>query len=698
MDEQETATESIEPVSYRDLVENLPHMVYLFLPDTTITFSNAAAAGFFGTSPEELQGKPWIAKLPRQKRASMERFLAGFSPDRPVQFRQNQLQRFDGSLRWLEWSVRAFFDDAGQTTHFQSLGMDITERKTAEQALQQRERELEEAQRIAHLGNWVSDFTRNEIRWSDEVFRIFGLTRPQWAATHEAFMQAVHPDDRDRVQAAVDAALAGAAYDIEHRIVRPNGDVRTVYQNGVVDFDRDGTPLRMVGIVHDITEHRQAEERLMYLSYYDNLTGTPNRTYLIERTEQAIMRARHQGGSFALLYLDLDRFRTINEGLGHAIGDELLRQVAERLNGIEEGGDVLARLSGDEFCLLVDNPGNGRDIAAVARRLLAPLRTPFQVGAQSFYLPGSVGIAMHPQDGRDPGTLLRNAESAMYQVKQDGGNGYRFYSREMNESTRLHVVMESQLIRAVEQQEGFRLVYQPKVEVGTELIVGAEALLRWTSPEGEELPPATFIPVLEQTGMIVQLGRWVIAEACRQVQAWRRQGLPTVPMAVNLAAPQFRHRSTADTVQAILDDTALPPELLELEVTESMLMADVPDVIRTLSRFRELGVHIALDDFGTGFSSLSYLRRFPIDTLKIDRSFVNDLREESTGEPIILAILSLASSLSLQTVAEGVETRAQYAFLREHGCDVAQGFLLSPPLDPDAFATLLMAGVTLPEV
>ncbi|MCC5857112.1 MAG: EAL domain-containing protein [Ectothiorhodospiraceae bacterium] len=688
-EEQELTTGIGQGIDYRDMVENLPHLVAVFLPDTTTAYANRALASFFGTTPEELRGRRWLTSLPDDEQAAIRRFLAGFTPENPLHFYQNLVERADKDPRWIEWTVQATFDASGRLRYFQSMGLDITERKLAQQALQQREHELAEAQRIAHLGNWISDFTRNEIRWSDEVYRIFGLNRSQWGATHEAFMQAVHPDDRERVQAAVDEALAGAAYDIEHRIVRPSGDVRTVYQNGVVDFDSDGTPLRMVGIVHDITEHRQAEERLMYLSYYDSLTGIPNRNYLLERIDQAIMRANQQNHAFALLHLDLDRFRTINEGLGHATGDTLLRLAAERLGDAEEGGELLARLGGDEFCLLVENITDSFQAATVARRLLAPLRTPFEVARQSFYLPGSVGIALYPRDGRDPGSLLRNAESAMYQVKRDGGNAYRFYSREMNESTLEQVALEGQLIRAVERLRGFRLEYQPKVEMGSGRIVGAEALLRWTRPDGVELPPAAFIPVLEQTGLIVELGRWIITEACRQVRAWGEQGLPMVPVAVNLAAPQFRHRGVAETVKAILNETALPPHLLELEVTESMLMTDVPDVVRTLNRFRELGVRIALDDFGTGFSSLAYLRRLPIDTLKIDRSFVNDLHNDAAGEPIVLAILSLASSLSLQTVAEGVETAHQHSFLRRHGCDLAQGYLFSKPLPPDGFAELL---------
>ncbi len=689
MEEEQLETGVGQGISFRDVVENLPHLVTVFLPDTRITYANTASAAFFGTTPEELLGRRWLDMLPGDEQISIKRFLAAFTPENPLHFYQNLVPRAGKEPRWIEWTVQASFDATGHLRHFQSMGLDITERKLAQQALQQREYELAEAQRIARLGNWISDFTRNEIRWSDEVYRIFGLTRSQWGATHEAFMEAVHPDDRERVQAAVDGALEGAAYHIEHRIVRPNGDVRTVYQNGVVDFDSDGTPLRMVGIVHDITEHRQTEERLMYLSYYDSLTGIPNRNYLLERIDQAIMRASQQNHAFALLHLDLDRFRTINEGLGHATGDRLLRIAAERLGDAEEGGELLARLGADEFCLLVENVTDSFQPAAIARRLLAPLRTPFELARQSFYLPGSVGIALYPRDGRDPGSLLRNAESAMYQVKRDGGNAYRFYSREMNESTHEQVALEGQLIRAVEQLQGFRLEYQPKVEVGSGQIVGAEALLRWTRPDGVELPPAAFIPVLEQTGLIVELGRWIITEACRQVGIWGKQGLPMVPVAVNLAAPQFRHRGIAETVQAILRETALPPDLLELEVTESMLMTDVPGVVRTLNRFRQLGVRIALDDFGTGFSSLAYLRRLPIDTLKIDRSFVNDLQTDAAGEPIVLAILNLASSLSLQTVAEGVETTGQHDFLHNHGCDLAQGYLFSRPVLPDTFAELL---------
>ena len=453
--------------------------------------------------------------------------------------------------------------------------------------------------------------------------------------------------------------------------------------------DAQGRIAYYIGIFFDITDRKQAEERLQYLSYYDGLTGLPNRALLMEHLEHAISLARRHGDMFAVFYLDLDRFKAVNEGMGHAAGDELLQQAARRLEGVLGPGDTLARLGGDEFCLLVEGLSGSDDATSAASRVLECLKEAFEVDDQMLYSPGSLGVVLYPHDGADVTTLLRNAESAMYQAKSEGGNFFRFYSREMNETASTRVALESQLRRSVETGEGFRLQYQPKVETTSGRIIGAEALLRWQNPAGENVSPGEFIPVLEQTGLIVELGRWIVAEASRQNRAWQAAGLPPIRMAVNLAAPQFRHEDIATTIAEILSETGLAARDLELEITESMLLADIPGVIRTLGAFRDLGVHVALDDFGTGYSSLAYLRQFPIDTLKIDRSFVSDLHQDQGGAAIARTILSLAENLGVQAVAEGVETPEQHEFLRAEACYALQGFLFARPLEAEAFAALL---------
>ncbi|MGM0477143.1 MAG: EAL domain-containing protein [Pseudomonadota bacterium] len=579
------------------------------------------------------------------------------------------------------------FDDVGTVCGAVVSFQDISERKRIQERMKQSEQELAEAQRIAHLGSWVSDLVAGEIRWSDEVYRIFGMDQNEWGGTESAFMEAVHPEDRARVRGAIDNALRpdGPRYDIEHRIQRPDGSVRIVYQKGRVDFDDDGRPLRMVGVVHDITEQREAENLLQYLSYHDVLTELPNRTLFRHRVERARSELEH----FAVFYLGLDRFKGINEGMGHDVGDRLLQQVARRIEEKLRPGDPLARVGGDEFAVLLRGIEGDEAVATEVERLLAPLRELYPVDEEEFYVPASAGVALFPSDGTAADELLNRAEAAMHQAKQNGGNGYHFCSTVMNDRARTRVTLTSRLRRAVNDGEGFFLDYQPRVRCGSGAVVGVEALLRWRDPEGMVHSPTTFIPVLEQTGLINELGAWIVEEACGQCRSWRDAGLPPVQMAVNLAAPQFRDAGLPAAIERVLSKTGLPPEGLELEVTESMLMSDIPSVTRTLGEFRDMGVRVALDDFGTGYSSLAYLRQFPLDILKIDRSFVNDIQAGNGGVAIIRTILSLAENLQLETVAEGVETAAQHEFLDKEGCGSIQGFLFARPDTPEACAELI---------
>ncbi|MFO8154480.1 MAG: diguanylate cyclase, partial [Thiohalospira sp.] len=374
------------------------------------------------------------------------------------------------------------FDDVGTVCGAVVSFQDISERKRIQERMKQSEQELAEAQRIAHLGSWVSDLVAGEIRWSDEVYRIFGMDQNEWGGTESAFMEAVHPEDRARVRGAIDNALRpdGPRYDIEHRIQRPDGSVRIVYQKGRVDFDDDGRPLRMVGVVHDITEQREAENLLQYLSYHDVLTELPNRTLFRHRVERARSELEH----FAVFYLGLDRFKGINEGMGHDVGDRLLQQVARRIEENLRPVDSLARVGGDEFAVLLRGVEGDEAVAAEVEHLLGPLRELYPVEPEEFYVPASAGVALFPTDGREADELFNRAEAAMHQAKQNGGNGFHYCSTEMNDRARTRVTLASRLRRAVNDGEGFFLDYQPRVQCGSRAIVGVEALLRWRDPEG----------------------------------------------------------------------------------------------------------------------------------------------------------------------------------------------------------------------
>ena len=439
----------------------------------------------------------------------------------------------------------------------------------------------------------------------------------------------------------------------------------------------------------EIAERQLADQRVVHMAHHDALTGLANRTLLTDRVEQAIARAARSGGKVALLFLDLDRFKNVNDSLGHGVGDQLLQAVAARLSACLRAEDTAARLGGDEFIVSLPNVADGAEAAQVAARILAELARPFSVAGHPLPAEVSVGIALFPDDGDSAQTLMRNADTAMYHAKESGRGNYQFFSAQMNERVSRRLSTETRLRQAIERGE-FTLHYQPLIQLGQGNIVGAEALLRWPQPEQRMVSPADFIPVAEDSGLIVPLGEWVLREACMQAQAWQalHSGLR---ICVNLSPRQFGQKHLVRTIEEALRASGLAPHLLELELTEGMLMHHADDTLRTLAQLHEMGVHLAIDDFGTGYSSLSYLKRFPIDTLKIDRSFVKDLNDDPDDAAIVTAIIAMAHSLDLRVVAEGVETVAQARFLRSLACDMAQGFHFGRPMPAQDFASRLRA-------
>jgi diguanylate cyclase (GGDEF)-like protein len=437
----------------------------------------------------------------------------------------------------------------------------------------------------------------------------------------------------------------------------------------------------------EIAERRLADQRVMHMAHHDALTALPNRALLTDRVEQAIAHATRSGNKVALLFLDLDRFKNVNDSLGHGVGDDLLQAVALRLKGCLRAEDTAARLGGDEFIIALPDVGDAAEPARVAARILAELARPFEVSGHQLPAEASIGISMYPGDGDCAQTLLRNADTAMYHAKESGRGNYQFFSQQMNERVNRRLSTETRMRRALEQEE-FVLHYQPLIDLGTGRVTGAEALLRWPQPDHHIVSPADFIPVAEETGLIVPLGEWVLRQACAQARAWQAQA-PGLRIAVNLSPRQFRQKDLVTTVAQVLRDTGLAPHLLELELTEGMLMHHADDTVHTLARLGEMGVHLAIDDFGTGYSSLSYLKRFPIDTLKIDRSFVKDLHDGHDDAAIVKAIVAMARGLGLGVVAEGVETEAQARYLRSLACDMAQGFHFGRPMPAADFTRKL---------
>ena len=437
-------------------------------------------------------------------------------------------------------------------------------------------------------------------------------------------------------------------------------------------------------------------QRVEYLAYHDGLTGLPNRSMFSRLLIQSISEAQRYSRQLAVAFLDLDRFKQINDTLGHEAGDQLLQEVAIRLRACVRDSDTVARLGGDEFVVLLPELGDGQYAAVVAQKILTVIAKPFTLIGQEFRVTASIGISVHPQDGRDEQTLTKNADIAMYQTKADGKNGFQFYSEKLNANSLERLTLESSLRHGLERNE-FRVHYQAKRDINSGRITGMEALLRWEHPDLGTVAPMQFIPVAEETGLIVPIGRWVLKTACLQNVAWQAQGLPSLSIAVNLASMQFHDENLVTDVNSILEATGMDPHLLELEIKESLLIHDVENTLRILTRLKGLGVRIAIDDFGTGYSSLATLQRFPLDTIKIDRSLIRDFAGPQDDTGLADAIIAMGKSLALTVVAQGVETREQAEFLRKHACDELQGFYFKKPLPADESTQLLLSqasGVT----
>jgi diguanylate cyclase (GGDEF)-like protein/PAS domain S-box-containing protein len=561
------------------------------------------------------------------------------------------------------------------------------------------------AQSVAHLGSWRWNFSDDTARWSDETFRIFGYEPREIQPALRALMRRIKRDDKAVIAAGIVALRRhGTPMDLTSRLELPDGSLRYIHVNAEVVRNDAGVPVLAFGVIQDITENKTAEERIHRLASYDRLTQLPNRQRFVERVDEALGQARAACKMMAVLSLDLDQFKRINDTLGHAVGDRLLVAVTQRLRdtvrsrdavtrgaGVADDGN-LARLGGDEFCVLVTDIGQFQDTAKVARRIIAALQRPLDVDGRELFVTASIGIALFPLDGDASHTLIKNADAAMYFAKSQGRNNYQFYSKEMNSRALERLAIESKLRRSIERGE-FELHYQPKLDLRTNRITGVEALVRWRHPEMGLVPPLDFIPIAEESGLIVPIGEWVLQEAARQTRAWHVDGLPHVNVAVNIASPHFQQAGFVAHLAQVLKNTGLDARFLEIEVTESMLMDDRNATLATLTELKAMGLRVSIDDFGTGYSSLAYLKRFPVHALKVDRSFVKDTPEADDDAAITSAIIAMAHSLRLEVIAEGVETPAQLAFLRERRCDYAQGYLISRPIPAPDLAELLRAGV-----
>jgi diguanylate cyclase (GGDEF)-like protein len=575
-------------------------------------------------------------------------------------------------------------------------------------ALAEHKRRLSDAQRIGEMGDWLWDVSLDRMVLSEQAWRIVGQDSTRGAMALSVLLESIHPDDRARVRDTLARVIdSGKGCAVQHRLLV--GDkVRHVHQQvEVAARDDVGHATQIVGALHDVTQRTDAEEQIRRLAYYDTLTGLPNRLLYLEQLGAALEYAHRHRQKVAVMFVDLDNFKRINDTMGHGVGDELLKIVSARLVKSIRALDVvsraaaestespsIARLGGDEFTVMVSDVRDTDDAAMVARRLLAAMAEPVHIAEHELFVSGSVGVAIYPDDGIEIEELLKHADIAMYRAKEEGKGRFHFYDASMTARALDKMNTEQLLRRALDRGE-FVLHYQPRVDVASNRIVGAEALVRWQHPERGLVYPAEFIALCEECNLVVRLGEWVIRAVCAQLAAWRDAEVPIVPVAVNLAASHLCEASLTPLIVKALRDHELEPSMLEVEVTETVLLINPEVSIRNATALTQAGVRMALDDFGVGYSSLSYLKRLPVSSLKIDRSFVRDLATDSSDAAIITATIAMAHMLDLTVVAEGVENPEQLEYLRERGCDEYQGYLHSLPLSPDAFSSMLAAATTM---
>jgi diguanylate cyclase (GGDEF)-like protein/PAS domain S-box-containing protein len=475
-------------------------------------------------------------------------------------------------------------------------------------------------------------------------------------------------------------------------LIRRDGVEASIEDSAAPIHDRQKRVTGAVIVFHDVSAARAMTIQMSEMAQHDVLTGLPNRAYLNDRISQAITVAHRHSGKFAVLFLDLDHFKHINDSLGHPVGDTLLQSVAKRLVNCVRDSDTVSRQGGDEFVVLLSEVAQPKNAAVCAQKLLTMLKAPNFIGHHGLEISASIGISIYPDDGLDPETLIKTADTARYQAKEHGRNNYKFFEQEMNIRAVERQSIEEDLRGALERQE-FILHYQPKIDLQTGAITGAEALIRWQHPQRGLVAPLMFIPVAEDSGLILPIGMWVRREACKQAKAWQEAGLPPLPVAVNISVVEFRDQNFLESIRAILKETRLESSCLEHDLPESVLMQHAETTTAVLQHLKAMGVQLAVDDFGTGYSSLSYLRRFPIDALKIDRSFVREITSNPDDATIVSAVISMGRSLKQRVIAEGVETKEQLAFLRSQQCAEGQGYYFSRPVGPDQFAKLLEIGV-----
>lgn len=564
----------------------------------------------------------------------------------------------------------------------------------------QNARRLTRAQRLARFATWSWDITADRVQWSDELCRLLKRPQPDSRLGLDAILEMVHPGDHTVVERhLIDAIRGGRTFSFDHRVTSADGRERILHQEGEVLIDGSSQASALEGVVIDVTEQRQAQDQLHNLANYDRLTGLPNRLSFLDLLRHALERDDRAAMGVGVAMLDLDHFKQVNESLGHDLGDQLLKAIADRLLHCLRKGDfvareredhsrTVARQGGDEFLIMLSDMHEAHYVARVARRIIEAFARPFPVGGQEIYITPSIGIAMSSCNAVEGEKMIRQAEIAMYNAKRRGRNNFQFFDGSMQSAVQRRFEMERSLRKALSRDE-LVLYYQPLVNAQTRAFVGVEALLRWDHPKRGLLAADEFVPLAEETGLIVPMGRWVLRTACEQLGRWRKQGVGPIRMSVNLSPREIRAAGFLVSLAQTLEETDTPPEWLELELTERGVMQNDRETLDTLRRIKEMGVRLAVDDFGTGHTTFHYLKHFPLDTLKIDKSFTRGIASDQKDAAITLALLAMAHRLRLNVVAEGVENEAQMSFLGDNHCDQVQGFLFGKPIPARRLTAML---------
>jgi diguanylate cyclase (GGDEF)-like protein/PAS domain S-box-containing protein len=661
----------------RTIANQVPALIAYYEPEhMRCLFSNRQYAQANGWNVEDVIGRTVREIIGETAWALIEGHVERVRKGEKVEYIRPQVLP-SGERRYIEVNLIPHFDPLGRQVGVFVLINDITGHYLAEQAIRDSEERMRKFAAATAEGIF---FHKNGVLTdvNEALCAIVGYAREEMIGRNTLeFVPA------ERHQEVADYIRAGLETPYESEIVHSDG--RRIPVEMVGKTLRVGDEASRLGVLRDISDRKRAEERIAYLAHHDVLTGLPNRTQLVERLDITLALAKRHGSGVAILFLDLDHFKTVNDSLGHAAGDALLKEIAARIRGLLREADVVARLGGDEFLIVLPDLESAGDAANVAGKLITAISGPAMLEGRPVYVSPSIGISIYPRDGANADELVRAADAAMYSAKENGRGNYQFFAPGLAQAAHEALVKEAKLREALSRGE-FVLHYQPQMNVKDNTLIGIEALIRWRHPELGLLEPGEFISFAESRGLIIPIGQWVLTEACRQNRAWQAAGAPTVPVAVNVSAVQFRRGNLVAEVGRILDESGLDGRYLELELTESVLM-DQAAAIDTLDALRNLGVSLAIDDFGTGYSSMSYLKRYPIDKLKIDRSFVTDLLTDPDDVAITRAIINMGQALNLTLIAEGVEKKQQLSLLRDFGCEEYQGYLASLPLPATEFGT-----------